>query len=120
MDSIYRLEDLRFLESELNGSIPLNKKFIKECNNIAKLLGYNIVNMKMPFGGGSTDAAEFAKSGAQVLSIIGLDTTFSSGNVPYHTSFDTVDKIEPEAVLACMQIIEQLIFKIDRSAIHNV
>ena len=69
--------------------------------------------MNMPFGGGSTDAAEFAKAGIPALSIIGLDTTFTSGNVPYHTNFDTVDKIEPEAVLACMQIVEQFILEID-------
>ena len=71
----------------------------------------------MPFGGGSTDAAEFVKAGIPALSIIGLDTTFTSGNVPYHTRFDTVDKIEPEAVLACMQIAEQFILDIDKSLI---
>ena len=69
----------------------------------------------MPFGGGSTDAAEFAKVGISALSIIGLDITFTSGEVPYHTSFDTVDRIEPEAVLTCMQIAEQFIFDLDKS-----
>jgi len=53
-------------------------------------------------------------AGIPALSIIGLDTTFTSGDVPYHTNFDTVDKIEPEAVLACMQIAEQLIIEIDK------
>jgi len=53
-------------------------------------------------------------AGISALSIIGLDTTFTSGDVPYHTNFDTVDKIEPEAVLACMQITEQLIIEIDK------
>ena len=114
MDSIYRLQDLRFLKSELNGSIFLDTDLRERCNSIAKALGYKIKSMKMPFGGGSTDAAEFAKAGIPALSIIGLDTTFSSGMVPYHTSFDTVDKIEPEAVLACMQITEQFILDIDK------
>ena len=63
------------------------------------------------------DAAEFAKAGIPTLSIIGLDTTFSSGEVPYHTSFDTVDKIEPKAVLACLQITEQLILDIEKSVV---
>ncbi|SVB13731.1 uncharacterized protein METZ01_LOCUS166585, partial [marine metagenome] len=97
MDSIYRLQDLRFLKSELNGSVSLDVDLREKCNQIAQDLGYEISSMKMPFGGGSTDAAEFAKAGIPALSIIGLDTTFSSGMVPYHTSFDTVDKIEPEA-----------------------
>ena len=114
MDSIYRLQDLRFLESEINGSISLNTEIRGKCTNISKALGYNIPSMKMPFGGGSTDAAEFAKAGIPALSIIGLDTTFSSGHVPYHTSFDTVDTIEPEAVLACLQITEQFILEIDK------
>ena len=113
MDSIYRLQDLRFLKSEINGTVPLDEKLGEKCKEIAKSLGYNIPSMNMPFGGGSTDAAEFAKAGIPALSIIGLDTTFTSGDVPYHTNFDTVDKIEPEAVLACMQIAEQLIIEID-------
>jgi Zn-dependent M28 family amino/carboxypeptidase len=115
MDSIYRLEDLRFLKSEINGTIQLDKKMIYKCTKISKSLGYNINKISMPFGGGSTDAAEFAKAGIPALSIIGLDTTFTSGNVPYHTRFDTVDQIEPEAVLACMQIAEQFILDIDKS-----
>ena len=114
MDSIYRLQDLRFLKSEINGTVPLDEKLGEKSKKIAKSLGYNIPSMNMPFGGGSTDAAEFAKAGIPALSIIGLDTTFTSGDVPYHTSFDTVDKIEPEAVLACMQITEQLIIEIDK------
>jgi Iap family predicted aminopeptidase len=114
MDSIYRLQDLRFLKSEINGTVSLDEKLGQKCMKIAKSLGYNIPSMNMPFGGGSTDAAEFAKAGIPALSIIGLDTTFTSGDVPYHTNFDTVDKIEPEAVLACMQIAEQLIIEIDK------
>ena len=117
MDSIYRLEDLRFLRSEINGIVQLDKSMIQKCNEISKLLGYNISAIRMPFGGGSTDAAEFAKAGIPALSIIGLDTSFSNGNVPYHTQFDTVDKIEPQAVLACMQIAEQFILDIDKSAV---
>jgi hypothetical protein len=120
MDSIYRLQDLKFLQSELNGSVPLDMELLKKCIEIAQVLGYNIPSMNMPFGGGSTDAAEFAKAGIPALSIIGLDTTFSSGEVPYHTSFDTVDKIEPEAVLACLQIVEQFILEIDNSTLENV
>ena len=119
MDSIYRLQDLRFLESEINGSVSLDLNIRKKCSNIAQALGYNIPSLKMPFGGGATDAAEFAKAGIPALSIIGLDTTFSSGMVPYHTSFDTVDKIEPEAVLACLQITEQFILDIDKSIEYN-
>ena len=114
MDSIYRLQDLRFLKSEINGTVSLDEKLGQKCMKIAKSLGYNIPNMNMPFGGGATDAAEFAKAGIPALSIIGLDTTFTSGDVPYHTNFDNVDKIEPEAVLACMQIAEQLIIAIDK------
>ena len=116
MDSIYRLKDLRYLTSEINGTVQLDKNIIRKCAEISKSLGYNIPKMRMPFGGGSTDAAEFAKAGISALSIIGLDTTFASGNVPYHTQFDTVDKIEPEAVLACMQIAEQFILDIDKPA----
>jgi Zn-dependent M28 family amino/carboxypeptidase len=119
MDSIYRLQDLRFLKSEINGTVPLDEELGRKCTEIAQALGYEIPSMHMPFGGGSTDAAEFAKVGIPALSIIGLDTTFTSGNVPYHTNFDTVEKIEPEAVLACMQIAEQFIMDIDISVLES-
>ena len=91
----------------------------EKCSDISKELGYEIPSLKMPFGGGATDAAEFAKAGIPAVSIIGLDTTFTSGKVPYHTQFDTVDKIEPEAVLACMQIAEQFILEIDKPVVKN-
>jgi len=119
MDSIYRLQDLRFLQSEINGTIPLDQKLGRKCTKIAQELGYDIPSMHMPFGGGSTDAGEFAKAGVPAVSIIGLDTTFTSGNVPYHTNFDTVEKIEVDAVLACMQITEQFIMDIDNSILES-
>jgi Zn-dependent M28 family amino/carboxypeptidase len=112
MDSIYRLQDIQFLESEINGLVQLDSNIRDECQSIAKELGYIIPSIKIPFGGGSTDAAEFTKLGIPSLSIIGLDTKFS-GDVPYHTAFDTTDKIEPEAVLACMQIAESFILQKD-------
>ena len=112
MDSIYRLQDIQFLESEINGLVQLDDNIREECQGIAKKLGYQIPSSKIPFGGGATDAAEFAKAEIPSLSIIGLDTEFS-GDVPYHTAFDTPDKIEPEAVLACMQIAESYIYKKD-------
>ena len=31
MDSIYRLQDLRFLESEINGSLPLDLNIREKC-----------------------------------------------------------------------------------------
>ena len=119
LDSIYELKDLKLLESEVNGTIPLDINLRKKCIAIAKSLGYSISSIKMPFGGGSTDAAEFAKAGVVTASMIGLDTTFSNNNVPYHTSFDTVDKIDNKAVLACLQIIQKLIIDIDNDKINN-
>ena len=115
MDSIYRLQDLRFLKSEINGTIKLDDKLGKKCMQISQSLGYNIPRIGMPFGGGSTDSGEFEKAGIPSVSIIGLDTNFTDGNVPYHTKFDTVDKIESKAVLACMQIVEQVILNIEKS-----
>ena len=38
MDSIYRLEDLRFLRSEINGIVQLDKSMIQKCNEISELL----------------------------------------------------------------------------------
>ena len=80
---------------------------------IADKLGYKTEKLKIPLGGGGTDAGEFAKAGIPAASLIAMDTTFKTGTNPYHTRDDSIENIDPEAVLACMNIAHGFACDID-------
>ena len=69
--------------------------------------------MKIPLGGGGTDAGEFARAGIPATSLIAMDTTFKSGTNPYHTRDDNTNNIDPKAVLACLQIAHSFASEMD-------
>ena len=58
----------------------------------------------MPFGGGATDAAEFSRAGIEATSIIGLESNWIRTGIDYHTSRDTVDKVDPNAVQKVLEL----------------
>ncbi len=122
IDSIYRLNELSFLTSDINGIIKLSKEETHCGVRIAWSLGYKVTSAPFTFGGGATDAAEFAKSGIETVSLIGMENKLIRDNLVYHTMNDTPDKIEPAAVLACLKIISQYILEkdaaIDKASIN--
>ena len=106
MDSLFSVDHLTFLSTDINGTVKLSNKLTEKSIQIADSLGYTAQKMKLPFGGGGTDAGEFAKSGIEAVSLIAMDTTFKSGFNPYHTRDDHTENIDPKAVLACLQIAQ--------------
>ena len=69
----------------------------------------------IPFGGGGTDAASFAKTGIEAVSIVAMPTSLFQGEHWYHTPYDTVDHIEPAAVQAAFDIVCGFIERFDRA-----
>ncbi|MHA1672652.1 MAG: M28 family peptidase, partial [Promethearchaeota archaeon] len=84
-----------------------------EVQTISNQLGYSPKLFQMPFGAGGTDAAEFAKIGVEAITILALPTEYVRENLVYHTSEDTVDKIEPAAVKAILEIQMEYILRKD-------
>ena len=113
MDSLFSANHLIFLTSDINNTVKLSKDLAEKGIQIAKKLGYSAEQMNIPFGGGGTDAGEFAKAGIPAASLIAMDTTFKSGFNPYHTRDDHTEKIDPEVVLACLQIALKFAHDID-------
>ena len=68
----------------------------------------------MPFGGGATDAAEFGKEGIHATTLIGLSTSFIRNEIHYHTQYDTMEKIEPEAVKIVFELVVYFISQMDQ------
>lgn len=113
MDSIYNLSDLQILTSDINGTVKLSSEMVAEVHTMIEDLGYEAKLFPITFGGGGTDAAEFAKIGIDSISLLALPTEFIRENIVYHTSTDTTDKIEPQAVEAVLKILTEYVLRKD-------
>jgi hypothetical protein len=114
IDSIYNVEHLQFLITDLNGSLPLSKELAEECQDLAARAGLQSRLTRMVFGGGSTDAAELTKVGVQATTMLAMPTDLIRDGLVYHTVKDTVDAIEPEAVRACLEVASRLVEELDQ------
>jgi len=115
IDTLYKLKGLCFLDKDLNGSVRLSHAMAQDCADIAKELGYRASIAAMPFGAGSTDAAEFGKLGVDAVNMAGISfdiSQFGDGLV-YHTRNDVTKYIEPELVEAALKIVRDYILKKD-------
>jgi aminopeptidase YwaD len=113
MDTLSRFEDLALLKTDTNGFRRLSVPLTEECLKIAAALGYPVKVIRFPFGGGGTDAGQFARLGIESASLIGISTRLIRKNVEYHTSRDTVDHVESTAVEAGLNIAANFILKKD-------
>jgi aminopeptidase YwaD len=114
IDSVYKRQDLVALTRDRNGTCPLSSLMAQECCQIAQALGYSLRAIALPFGGGSTDAAAFARRGIEATTIIGIPTTLIPRGLVYHTLEDTVAHIQPEAVQAVLDIIVSYVLRKDQ------
>jgi aminopeptidase YwaD len=116
LDSLYRYEDLTVLMRDRNGLTKMPEEMITLCLETADSLGYAVKTAPIPFGGGGTDASWFAANGIPTVSIIGMPFDFRSREVYYHTTRDTVDKIDPQIIRAAAEIVINAILLIDRGS----
>jgi Zn-dependent M28 family amino/carboxypeptidase len=114
-DSIYKARELTLLTKDRNGTIRLSGAMAEDCGAIAAELGYPVKMSPIPTFAGATDAARFAEIGVEALSIIGMAIPPIRENPGFHTPNDTVERIEPEAVEACLDIACRYIQEKDRS-----
>lgn len=115
IDTLYKLKDLYFLEKDLNSTVKLSRAMAQDCVDIAGSLGYPARIASMPFGAGSTDAAEFGKLGVEAVNMAGIsfDTKKFDEDLVYHTRDDVTESIDPELIEASLKIIRDYILKKD-------
>ncbi len=116
LDTLSRKDDLACLETDLNGLVRLSPQLVRDCRTIAAGLGYSLRTIRYPFGGGGTDAGQFARAGVESASIIGISTRFDRRGIDYHTSRDTIEAIDPAAVEAGLAVALGFIREKDRAA----
>jgi len=115
IDTLYEVKELNFSHRDLNNLVKLSHEMAQECVDIAKSLGYVARISSMPFGAGSTDAAEFGKIGVEAtnMAAISFDIGKFSEGLVYHTPNDLTKYIEPEVVEAALKIARDYILKKD-------
>jgi Zn-dependent M28 family amino/carboxypeptidase len=114
IDSIYRAEDVQLMLSDLNSHVRLDRQLAQTCVDLAHAAGLKAGFGVMRFGGGATDAVNFAKAGVSATTLIAMSSQIVRDGLVYHTMRDTVDAIEPAAVEACLTVAERLAYFLDR------
>ena len=86
---------------------------IKLAQDSAKERGWPILTKPIPLGG--SDAAAFSREGrVPSTCLLCQDTAKLAPN--YHTRFDTIDHIRPESLSVSLQLVIDMIKKIDGDA----
>ncbi|MHA1610698.1 MAG: M28 family peptidase [Promethearchaeota archaeon] len=85
IDSIYSVNDIHFLTSDINGTVKLSKEMATQCNEFAQNMGYNSKVIPIPLGAGGTDAGEFGRAGIEATTIIAMPTDLIRDDLVYHT-----------------------------------
>ncbi len=116
IDTIYNVNQLQFLVTDLNGYVKLSQETALECQQLARQAGYPSRLTRMLFGGGATDAAELAKVGVKATTMIAMPTEIIRDGLVYHTLKDTIDQVEPEAVQACLRVTRDFILQKEKQA----
>ena len=107
------MNELSFLTKDVNQYVRLSKAMVNECMDVARQPGHHTEEGPITWGGGGTDAAEFARIGVPATSLLGMENRFVRDGLSYHTMGDTADKIDPAAVRATLEIVTGFIFKKD-------
>jgi hypothetical protein len=119
LESIYNVNELSFLTKDVNQYVRLSKPMVDECMDVTRQLGHDAEEGPITWGGGATDAAEFARIGVAATSLLGMKNRFIRDGLSYHTLEDTVDKIDPAAVRASLEVVAGFLFKKDSELLRE-
>jgi hypothetical protein len=109
VDSIYDERFLTILSSELFTSVRHDPRLIALAKDAAARRGVPIHDTALLLG--ATDASAFGSAGLSSLCIVAQDTTRLVPN--YHTRLDVIDHVRPEALAVIMQLVLDMIERID-------
>jgi hypothetical protein len=114
-DTLYKADKLIFFNNDLNLTVDLSDRMANELKDIAAGLGYGARVTKMPWGGGSTDAASFAQQGIEATCMLSfeIDVTKLDADFVYHTAKDVAGAIQPRCVEQALNVIVEYVQKKD-------
>jgi hypothetical protein len=114
-DTLYKADKLIFFNNDLNLTVDLSDRMAHELKEIAAGLGYGVRVTRMPWGGGSTDAASFAQQGIEATCMLSfeIDITKLDADFVYHTAKDVAGSIQPRCVEQALNVIVEYVQKKD-------
>lgn len=113
LDGIYDEKFLTVVNREICTGAKHDPYLIKLAESCAGDRGWPIMRKPIPLGG--SDAAAFSREGRVPSTCLLCQDT--SKLVPnYHTRFDTIDKIRPESLTVSLQLVIDMLQKIDEKA----
>jgi hypothetical protein len=104
LECMYDYKKLHLMDSDLNGFVRLSEKMNTKITSVAASLGYDIPIQSFPLLAGGTDAAEFAKKDIHAITLAAMDWTKKDEKTAYHTTRDTIDAVDAEAVKRSIEI----------------
>ena len=116
LECMYDHTELNFLTSDLNNFVSLSKEMADHGVMIGTQLGYDVSTKEFPLLAGGTDAAEFAKVGIEATTLSAMSWTNRTKDSAYHTTRDTIDAVDPEAVKRSIDIGIQYILEKDKES----
>ncbi len=111
-DGVYDEKFLTVITREICTGAKHDKKLVNAVIDIAKKRNMPIRKRLVPFG--ASDSSVFSLAGISSTCILCQDVDTLVPN--YHTRFDTVEKIRPEALAVSLQVAVDMLEKIDAEA----
>ncbi len=112
-DGIYDEQFLVVMKSEVCTGAKHDKKLVRAIVDTAKSHGWPIKVASVPIG--ASDASAFSPKGVSFTCVACQDVTKFVPN--YHSRFDTMEYIRPEALAVSLQLAIDMLQKIDRGEI---
>ena len=113
LESFYQLKELSYLTSDVNDTVKLSVPLGEALAREAIVEGLLVKPMRLLFGMGATDAAEFAKAGIPATCLLAIPTNpFAEGRTLYHTPHDVPENLEPAVIAAAAKLTLKMIDRV--------
>jgi aminopeptidase YwaD len=113
VDSIYAYEELAIVLRDGNGLTRLSGDMARRLGAVAEERGHRPRMLSIPFGGGGTDAAQFARRGIESVGIVADSTALVRKEILFHTMKDLPGRISAKAVGAVIEIVGEYLLRED-------
>jgi len=115
VDGVADRDDFICMEGEAWQMVRYDREYVDMVEGIMKEMGLRYSRWTMDAGG--TDGAEFVKAGmTRAITVSAQDRTPGSN---YHTRYDTLDRMDPEAMRLMNDLCMRIVARIDAKAAGN-
>ena len=99
--------------------MPLSARLADLVTEEGRAEGITVRPMKMMYGLGATDAAEFARAGIAATTLLAVPhDLLGKGKVVYHTRHDVPENLEPAVIDAAVRLTLRMIDRVSREPVE--